>query len=50
MTDARDDRILELSRRVEALEALTIAARRPERRRAQWGARLVRAGVGLPRC
>jgi hypothetical protein len=47
MTDARDDRILELSHRVEALEALTIAARRPERRPAKWGARLVRACVGL---
>jgi hypothetical protein len=48
MTDARDDRILELCHRVEALEAArTTASRRPGRTLAQWGARLARACVGL---
>ena len=48
MTDARDDRIVELCHRVEALEAaLTTAPRRSGRTLAQWGARMARACLGL---
>lgn len=48
MTDARDDRILELCHRVEALEAaLTTAPRRPGRPLAPSGARTARACLGL---